>query len=149
MKTYQSVLLHCLLLAGGYSTSAQKINAGQVPAPVQYAFKAKFASATDIDWKKEGSQFKTSFDMGDVDHEALYTATGKLVSHSYDIPDAQLPAAVRTSVKNIFPNHKMDDADRIESNGAITYKVELDGRPDVKAIFAADGKLISQKEDND
>ena len=149
MKAYQSVLLYYLLLAGGYATSAQKINVGQVPTAVQQAFKAKYASATDIDWKKEGSQLKASFDMGDDDHEALYTAAGKLVSHSYEISKTQLPAAVRASVKKNFPNHRLDDTDRIEANGAITYKVELNGRPDVKAIFATDGKLISQKEDND
>lgn len=76
MKTYQSAVLSCLLLYGSYSVSAQKINASQVPAPVQQGFKAKFAAATDIDWKKEGSQYKTFFDIGDVDHEALYTADG-------------------------------------------------------------------------
>ena len=148
MKTYQSALLSCLLLVSGYSVSAQKINVSQVPAPVQQAFKAKFAAATDIDWKKEGSQYKASFDMGDVDHDAFYSAAGKLVSHKHDIKVAELPSAVQASARKNFPKHKMDDPERIVTNGTVTYKVELDGRPDMKAIFAADGRLISKQEDN-
>lgn len=150
MNTYQFTLLSGLLLIGGLSgASAQKINVSQVPDPVQRSFKANYASGTDIDWKKEGNQFKASFDLGNEDHEARYTATGKLVSHCQDIPDAQLPAAVQASVKKNFPNYKMDDVDRIESNGVITYKVELDGRPEMKAIFTANGRLISKMEDID
>lgn len=149
MKTYQSAWLGCLLLIGSHSASAQKINAGQVPAPVQQAFKGKFASATDVDWKKEGNRYKASFDMGDVDHDAFYTAAGKLASHNYEIKVTELPASVQASAKTNFPKHKLDDPERIETNGTVTYKVELDGRPDMKAIFAANGKLISKREDND
>ncbi|MBO0936382.1 PepSY-like domain-containing protein [Fibrella sp. HMF5335] len=149
MKMYQSAMLSCFFLVSGYSVTAQKLKANQVPAPVQQAFKGKFARATDIDWKKEGNQYKASFDMGDVDHDVFYNAAGKLVSHSYEIKVAELPAAVQAAAKTNFPKHKLDDPERVETNGTVTYKVELDGRPDMKAVFAADGKLISKKEDID
>lgn len=147
MKMYQTLLLSGLLL-GGYTASAQEINAAQVPASIIKAFEAKYPGATDVDWKKQGTQFKTSFDMGNTDHEAYYSSSGKLVSHSRDIKEAELPAAVRASVKKNFPNHKIDDPERIETNGVVTYKVELDGKPDMKAIFSSSGKVLSKMKDD-
>lgn len=148
MRTYQSTLLGGLLLLGSFAVSAQEINASQVPDPVQQAFKAKFFKATDIEWKKEGDQYKISFDIGNDDHDAFYNASGKLVSHSYEILKSQLPASIRAAVKKEFPNHRIDDVDKIERDGAVTYKVDLDGRPDMKSVFGADGKLISKVEDD-
>lgn len=84
-----------------------------------------------------------------VDHDAFHSTVGKMVSHSYKIKVSELLAAVQTSAKKNFPKHKLDDPERVETNGTVTYKVELDGRPDMKAIFATDGKLISKREDND
>lgn len=106
MKIYQVMLLNGLFLLGSYAVSAQEINAAQVPASIIKAFEAKYPGATDVDWKKQGTQYKTSFDMGDTDHEAFYSSSGKLVSHSRDIKAAELPAAVQASVKKNFPNHR-------------------------------------------
>ena len=61
---------------------------------------------------------------------------------------SQLPASIRAAVKKEFPNHRIDDVDKIERDGAVTYKVDLDGRPDMKSVFGADGKLISKVEDD-
>lgn len=148
MKMYQTTLLSGLFLLGGYAVSAQEINAAQVPASIIKAFEAKYPGATDVEWEKQGTQYKTSFDMGDTDHEAFYSTSGKLVSHSHDINDAELPAAVQASVKTNFPNHKIDDPERIETNGVVTYKVELDGKPDMKAIFSSSGKVLSKMKDD-
>lgn len=148
MKPHKSTLLGGLLLIGSYAVPAQEINVSQVPAPVQQAFQAKFSKATDIEWKREGDQYKISFDMGNDDHDAFYNASGKLVSHSYEILKSQLPATVRAAVRKEFPNHRIDDVDKIERDGAVTYQVELDGKPDMKCVFRANGKLISKVEDD-
>ncbi len=68
-------------------------------------FEAKHPGTTDVDWKKQGTQYKTFFDMGDTDHEAFYSSSGNLVSHSRDIKAAERPAAVQASVKKNFPNN--------------------------------------------
>jgi hypothetical protein len=128
---------------------AQEIPATAVPASVKNALKAKFPSASDIDWKKVGNQYKASFDLGKVDHDAVFTGTGELLSHDYDIAYADLPAAVKTAVSKQFPKHRPDGADKQEANGRVTYKVELDGTPDLKVILSTDGKVLRKMTDTD
>ena len=137
------------LLVSPLSLPAQEIQATAVPVAVKNALKAKFPSATDIDWKKVGSQYKASFDLGKADYDAVFTASGQLRSHDYDIAYADLPAAVKTAVANQFPAYHPDGADKQEANGRVTYKVELDGTPDLKIILSADGKVLRKMTDTD
>ncbi|GAB2555045.1 PepSY-like domain-containing protein [Spirosoma aerophilum] len=137
------------LLVSPFVLSAQEIPATAVPASVKQALKAKFPSATDIDWKKVGGQYKASFDLGKVDHDAVFTASGQLSSHDYDMAYADVPAAVKAAVSKQFPAYRPDGADKQEANGRITYKIELDGTPDLTVILSADGKVLRKMTDTD
>lgn len=137
------------LLASPFSLQAQEIPATAVPVSVKNALNAKFPGATDIDWKKVGSQYKASFDLGKVDHDAVFTAAGQLRAHDYDIAYSELPAAVKTAVARQFPRHRPDGADRQEADGRVTYKVELDGTPDLNVILSADGTILRKMTDAD
>ncbi|GAB3747037.1 hypothetical protein [Spirosoma pomorum] len=125
-----------LALVSPFSSQAQEIPSAAVPVSVKNAPKAKFPGTTDSDWKKVGSQYKASFDMSKVDHDAVFTASGQLRSHDYDIAYSDLPALVKIAVTKQFPAYRPDGADKQEANGRVTYKVELDGTPDLKVMRA-------------
>ncbi len=68
-------------LSGSSSGSGSgNIPASSVPASVMAAFKAKFPTATRIEWKRlSNGNYKVEFNLGTVRWEAIYTPTGTLV----------------------------------------------------------------------
>lgn len=143
------IFVYGWLLLSPLGLLAQEITATAVPTSVKNTLKAKFPQATDIDWKKTGNQYKASFDLGKVDHDAVFTASGQLLSHDFDVPYSSLPTAVKTAVSKQFPTYRPDGADKREENGRTTYKVELDGTPDLNVILSADGNVLKKITDVD
>lgn len=132
------------------TTSAQEIPSTQVPAPVLAAFNKEFSSAMDVEWKLKGTQYKVEFETGILftDHEAWYDASGKLILHEEEISTSDLPAAVQASIAKEFPAHRMDDAERITSDGTVSYRLELKST-DAKweVAYDSNGKLLAKKAD--
>lgn len=135
-----------VLLSSGV-IAAQDIPASQVPSLVTNSFKQQFADASDVEWEKEGENYKVEFDTGFFtdDHEAWYDKSGKLLRHEEEISGKELPEAVMATIKARYAGYKIDDVDKITENGKATYKVELDKyqSPDIDVVFDEGGQLIS------
>ncbi|WP_316797572.1 PepSY-like domain-containing protein [Pedobacter agri] len=145
---YRSTILATFILVGGTASSnAQDIDQSKVPAAVKTAFTKAYPKATDVDWELKGANYQVDFDLGKVDHKATYTNTGKTISFEKDIPNAQLPAAIAKSIKSKYPKGKIDDVDWINTGGKISYKVDIEGTPDVNVWYSADGKFIKELAD--
>ncbi len=95
----------------------------------------------------KGSNYEVDFDLGRVDHKATYSPAGKLISYEKDIPNSKLPAAIVRSIKAKYPNGRIDDVDMISTGGKITYKIDIEGKPDVNVWYVADGKFIREVPD--
>ncbi|MFD2288329.1 hypothetical protein GJU39_03515 [Pedobacter petrophilus] len=144
----KGITLAAFLLVGGIVNShAQDIDSKNVPAAVKMAFSKAYPKAKDIDWEKKGITYKVDFDLGKTDHSAIYAATGKNISSEKDIPNNQLPAAIAKSIKAKYPKGRIDDVDWISTGGKITYKVDIEGTPDVNVWYSADGKFIKELAD--
>jgi len=144
MKYKSTILAACFLVGGTAISNAQDIYANDVPAAVKSSFQKAFPRATDVEWELKGSNYEVEFDMRTTDYKALYTPAGKTVFVEKDIPVRQLPAVVSKNVKAKYPQGRIDDADQINTGGKITYKIDIDGRPDVNAWYTADGKFIRE-----
>ena len=145
---YKSVIVTGFLLVGGIvNSNAQDIDTKDVPAAVKTAFKSTYAKATDVDWELKGSNYEVDFEIARIDHKATYTSAGKLISLEKDISNNQLPAAVLKSIKAKYPNGKIDGANWISTAGKISYKVDIDGTPDVNAWYDATGRFIKEVAD--
>ncbi|NEU10146.1 hypothetical protein GZH53_17615 [Flavihumibacter sp. R14] len=147
----RKTILAFLLLAGiTLGVKAQddktKVDAKDVPQEVMTAFSSTFANATDVEWKKKDADYNVSFEIGDVDQHAMFTSTGKLIYKGKEIKEAELPSAVLTSVKKDHAAYKIDEAWVIEKEGKTIYKISLDGSPDKKVKYSADGKMLETKE---
>ena len=125
----------------------EKVSSTEVPAAVQTSFSSNFANATDVEWKKKDADYKVSFEINDVDHHAMFTSTGTLIWKGEEIQEAAIPAAVMTALKKDHPNHRIDDAYTIVKDGTTSYKISLDGNPDLKVKYSADGTKIQDKVD--
>lgn len=137
----------CFLGGVAVSGYAQDIHSGDVPAAVKNTLNKAYPNATDIDWEKRGVNYEVSFDIGRVDHEMLIAPTGKILSQQRDIAKSALPASVTSHVKANYPRARIDDVERIESAGKISYEVDIDGTPDKTLWYSADGKLIKSVND--
>nr|WP_067055928.1 PepSY-like domain-containing protein [Mucilaginibacter sp. L294] len=137
----------CFLLGVVVLINAQDIKSRNVPSAVKAAFNKQYASASDIDWKKSGSNYKVSFDMGSVDHKATYTPSGKVISFEKDIPNSSLPQAITANINAKYPKATIDDVTWINTSGVITYKIGLDGAPDATLWYTSAGKFIKQVAD--
>lgn len=140
----KTFLIIGFLFAGLFTLQAQEIKKADVPEAVKAAFAKDYKGATDIEWKKDNENFRVSFDMGRVDHKATYNATGATLSFQKEIASSALPAIIAKNIKTKYPNSKIDDVEWKNTAGKITYKVDLDGQPDVKVWYAEDGSFIEE-----
>jgi hypothetical protein len=125
-----------------------KIDTKDVPQEVMTAFTSTFANATDVEWMKKDTDYKVSFEIADVDQHAMFNSAGKLISQGKEIKEAELPEAVKNALKTDHTNYKIDDAWTIEKDGTTSYKISLDGDPDKKVMYSADGKALERKKDH-
>jgi len=118
-----------------------------VPNAVKAVFSKAYTKATDVDWERKGSNYEVDFNLARVDHKALYTATGKRISLQKDIPNKELPATIAKSIKTKYPQGRIDDVDQINTGGKVSYKIDIEGTPDVNVWYGADGKFIKEAAD--
>jgi len=142
----KKLLTFAIPLLTALSSCAQEVPQSLVPSVVVNAFEQRFPKASDIEWEKKGEIYEVEFDLGFKDHKALIDGTGKMVKHKEEIASADLPAAVKETIKKGFSNYKIDDSDRIETEGLVIYKVELENSTEEKKIYIGeDGKIIEAK----
>ncbi len=147
MKKKTFALLVLCLLSGILTLSAQTVDTSKLPAVVKTNFYEKHATAQKVKWQMSDQNYLVKFETGDIDHKIIYTPSGEIVFTAKEIKAEELPAAVATAITKDFPNYKIDGADQIVIGSETSYKVELDGEPDMKAWYKADGTLIKKSAD--
>lgn len=139
-----------LALSAALFSCAQTISQASAPAVVVNAFQQQFPKASDVEWEKKGANYEVEFETGikDKEHKLLIDPSGKILSHKQDIYKSELPAAVLNALVQQFPDHKIDDVEKIVANGVTTYKMEVKRKPqEWKVLFSEDGKLLDKVAD--
>ena len=143
MKMY--LLFAAVLLSS--TAIGQDIPSREVPSAVINTIKAKFPNTTRLEWEKKGDLFEAEFHVNNIDHKALLEPSGKLLVYKRDIRAADLPRAVKNTIRKQYANFRIDDVEKLEREGAVFYQVELDGEPhDQKLVISADGKVDSSQQ---
>lgn len=125
------------------TSCAQDVKQSLVPSIVLNTFQQKFPKAYDVEWEKKGDFYEVEFDMGFKDHKVLIDTNGKMVKHKQEISSFDLPSVVKDKIAKSYPNYKMDDIDRIEIDGMVVYKIELENRLEEKKIYIkGNGELL-------
>ncbi len=142
----KKLLTFVLPLLTAMSSCAQEVPQSLVPSVVVNAFQQKFPKASDIEWEKKGLVYEVEFDLQFKDHKVLIDSTGKIVKHKEEISTSDLPVPVKATLQKEFAKYKMDDAKRIETDGLVIYKVEVENGADERKIYLdGEGKIIEAK----
>lgn len=139
------------LMLGSYAQekSQDKLNEKDVPTVIQTSFKSEFPNAKDVEWKMKEGKYKVAFEVNGLDHFAKYGTDGKLMAKGMKIRTSELPTAVATSVKNSYADRTIDEVYRVDKDGAAFYLVKLNGSPETKVMYSADGTVAKEKEKKD
>lgn len=136
------LILICLAVVFFTTASAQDIRQSEVPSLVLNAFQSKFSNPTDIEWEKQGDLFKVEFEIGNKDHDLWLDQNGNIKKHKEEITRADLPEVIKQKLNSDFKSYRIDDVDKIETNGKIYFVVDLDSNAgDREVIFLADGSI--------
>lgn len=133
-----------LLSAFGF---AQKIEQGKVPSAIVSNFEKDHPRAKDIEWERDGDNYKVEFEIGDSkqDHISWYNSEGNLIKHKMEISYNQLPVKVAAKLESDFADFKTDDIYKIDEGGKTKYKVELkNGKEELKVVFDENGNLLKK-----
>lgn len=127
-----------------FSASAQKLNAGKVPAAVKASFKKDFPGIS-TNWEKEKANYEANFKQNGNTMSALYDANGNKTETEMDIKVAALPVAVTAYIAQNYKGEKIKEAAIItKANGEVNYEAEVKG---MDLIFTKEGKFIKAAKD--
>lgn len=156
MKT---ILTHSLiaLSLSAFSFADDDISLNQCPPAVQETIQKNLRGGKldGIEKKHYGDR---SIYVADIDLPGLtddnelelhIAEDGKLLKSVEDIDLKNVPAAVRDAL-NAFGG-KVDDLDRVETDGKVTYHAEIDREKDhdLDVVVTEDGKVIRETRDDD
>lgn len=137
------LLLFALFLGGAMlSATAQSVDSLNIPEVVLRNFSDSNQTASDIKWKAEGENFRVKYEIGDQDCEAVYSPLGNKLSSIKELNESMLPDSIINDIKRQFPDYKVDDIDEVTVGQFVTYKIELDGTPDVDVWYDNNGKFL-------
>jgi hypothetical protein len=67
----------------------------KVPAEVTEAFRQKYPTAMNVEWRDRLSGFTANFDLSNVHYEAKFTNKGFWQSTENKVPESEMPATVK------------------------------------------------------
>lgn len=120
----------------------QDVPFSKLPNEVRNAFEREFQNPSDVEWEKKRNKYEVDFELGGVDHSALYTTKGQLLMIKMEMNEADLAPVIRQKIIDAFPEFRIDDVDQIKVGQQLLYQVELDGPSfDRKVVFDVDGEI--------
>ena len=150
----KALIAGLVLLIGMFSISMATNNT-EIPKAVKEAFSKKYPTAEKVEWddaESDAAEYEVEFKLKGNKSTAKFKADGSWLETETKIKKSDLPQAVKTAITAQFTGYDLDEVELVETPElAMAYEVKLkDEKNDseVKAIFSADGKLLSQKVKN-
>ena len=88
---------------------------------------------------------------GDDEIELTFDSEGNFLYAETEIGIDELPAAVSSSISSNYPDYSIEEAEQLDMfDDTVRYEVELkSGSSTLEVIFAADGTVICEQEDDE
>ncbi|GHA63115.1 Putative beta-lactamase-inhibitor-like, PepSY-like [Pontibacter akesuensis] len=123
----------------------QDLAPDKVPAEVKASLVKTFTNAINFEWEKKEANYEVDFDMNTVEYSALFTASGEMLMHKYDITATELPEEVKTVITQHYTDYRIDDAEVVDKAGTRYYQVDLKkDNMEKRVVLAADGQEQAQ-----
>jgi len=134
------------LLSITVTTNDVQAQIRKVPAAVTDAFKAKYPSADEVEYKDRLSFFLIDFEMDDVSYQARFSSKGEWMQTEKAIDEEDLPAAVQDGFeKSKYSDWEITETAEVEySDEHIEYKISIKRSSIEKKylFFNEKGKLL-------
>ncbi|WP_413995944.1 PepSY-like domain-containing protein [Maribacter sp. 2307ULW6-5] len=142
MKTLKTTVMALLAAA---TMNAQDLGPNEVPQSFTDGLKKMYPEARDIEWERNGTDYKVEFHVGRMEHEIWFNKDGKHVRVEKEITTARMPAGLLDIIERDYPDHKIDSVESIEKDGQTTYEVELEKswNEEIKIVYTTTGKVLS------
>lgn len=159
-KTFLFVPAAALLAALTFAPalSAKDITLAECPASVQQAINQNLAGGTldEVDLVSIQGQnlyvAEVKLPTAQRERKLYLNASGTVIKVRDDISLGEAPAAVQDAAKKLASTTgRVDDVEKETAGDKVTYRVEIDRQDkdggDIKAVFNADGSILTQKAD--
>ncbi len=119
----------------------------KIPAVVTDAFKAKYASASGLEWKDKLTSFEADFKSGGKDMKAFFTSKGEWIKTETEHTFNSLPVEVKDGFKkskyadlSVLSVMQVEDKEK-----GVLYKIAVKKNDYNKRnlVFSASGQLVS------
>lgn len=118
----------------------------KVPASVTEAFKAKYPSASNVEWKDKLSGFTATFDNNGGHYDARFNNKAAWQYTEQSIEESALPAGVKDGLaKSKWADWKVESVTKIELPGdKVQYRVQVVKSELQKKnlLFNSEGRLL-------
>lgn len=157
-------LMICLLMTGLFFTAysspaentfttpettsmAESENAdGGVPKAVKDALMKAHPDAANVKWEKEGKEYEAEFKLNGKEISVKLDASGKILETETEIGNADIPQAAKDYLANTFPDYELEEAERVDAMGVISYELEVEAGETVhELIFDANGNFVKDE----
>ncbi|BCX89404.1 hypothetical protein MIN45_P1776 [Methylomarinovum tepidoasis] len=149
-------LITAALLGGlGLDVQAGEIPLEQVPEAVRQAFQKTHPAARDVEVEYEADEYgkplyEFEFRRNSHKEKAFYHTDGSFFGYERKLSPGLLPPAVKTQVKERFPDGEIEEAEAVVNaqGEPLAYEVEVETPAgEWKLYFNADASFISQRQD--
>ena len=133
-------------LASNFALSAQD----SAPEEVTIACRAKYPKIKKVEWVKTGdSQWQAEFEMSEKEVQVVFDESGTWLGTNTEIDVKKAPEAVRNAVAEKYKNYIVTKVSMVEiANNEAMYQLDLDnGDTEMRTMFYADGRIVTQGED--
>nr|WP_302831752.1 PepSY-like domain-containing protein [uncultured Bacteroides sp.] len=151
MKTKIQLLamMFIAVLAFSACSDDDKNDGITVPESISNALKAKYPSATDVDWEKKGVYFVADCWVDGKELDVWFDANATWQLTEISIAWNDLPATVQTGFNGSeFATWQREDIDMLEYPlQPIQYVIEVkNGNTEYQLFFSEDGNLMNSRD---
>ena len=145
MKFKAFLITICFLAASIYSADAQRLKTKNVPKDILKSFTDNNQNASEIKWKMQDKNFLVKYEVSGQDYEEVYSPLGNRLSSIKELKESMLPENIKNDIKKQFSNYKIEDVDEITVGQMVTYKIKLNGTPNLDVWYDASGKFLRKQ----
>ncbi len=145
-RAFYLLLALALIVTTGTVSFAQ---VRKIPSEVTEAFKQKYPTASNVEWRDKLSNFSAVFEADNIQYEARFNSKGEWQLTENEIDESDLPEAVKDGYdKSKYADWEIGKVHKIElSDGSFQYRVEA-VKNDVRKknlYFNSDGRLVKDR----
>ena len=155
------MLIALLVLFSSYVMAQEKKESTEpekqvnVPELVKKEFAAKYPKASKVKWGLEKpGEYEAEFELNKAEMSVVIDEKGNVLDVETEIKESELPQAVKATLAKDFAGYKIDEVEKAEAKGAISYEMEAKkDKAEFEIVFDSNGKLLKKEEkkekDND